>query len=601
MNKKLNSTINQKENYLVSKICSCWEKFNRDRRTTLDINNLVKEHLTYGDKEKLYGVLPNVKEISESLKAQVENSVLKSPASMFNVVPKKNDRNEEAAIQKANILEKINDGNIINSYKIAIENWIDRGELVLFHEWETIKAKKRVIKENQVQISAVDSEGKEFVENKTIYKFGVEDYVEYEGPTVKAIDPKDFVFDTTKVDFFNTSRCLKIRRSWLPYQEIVNNDLYHDMLSTDKKEILKGMINGKTPSTEQNFDDYNNSVSKNKIDGDLIEVLEFWGDICLEDGEILEDAVITVAGREVVIRQEISPYTKSPWIWIPYFSDLKTRRGFSALVDVIGFNEKATQIWNSILDAMRFSVNPAYWAKKGGHISNKKDKLEPGDILQWNNADGSDVLPQVIDTFKNVPMNFNLITFLEKEMEEVSGVSKYEAGDAHGIARTATETQLLIAGSNSRIARRLLILANDALVPSIEIIARMIADNSEFGANNDINYLSSNGDKKTATVDDYIRQGEYKYTIGSTQSIIEMKAKINEIQSVINAFSKLGANFDISALWNIVSQAYEIPEANVLLQKSNLSSMLQNYSPDEQKLIQDNLPQILDSIVKQKN
>jgi len=573
MGKNKTKTYNNQDDYLVSRVTYYWDKFDRDRRTTLDINVVVKEHLTYGDKDKLYGVLPNVKEISESLKAQVENSVIKSAPSIFNVTPRNDFQSEEADIQKANILDTINDGKIINSYKNAIDNWIDRGEFILFHEWEVINAKKRVLKENNIEKVFIDDKGNEIIENETQYTFDVENYVEYEGPVVKAIDPKDFVFDTTKLDIFNTSRCIKVRRSWMPYEDIISSSLYQDQLTEEKKQTLKELVVGAVPTTEQNFDDYNNVLSRIRTDGDLIEILEFWGDICLEDGEILEDYVITVAAREMIIRNELSPYTKSPWVWLPYFSDLKTRRGFSALVDIIGFNSKATQIWDSILEAMRFSINPAYWAKKGGHVVNKKDKLEPGDVLQWSNADGSDVLPQPINTFTNVPMNFDLITFLEKEMEEVSGISKYEAGDATGIARTATETDILVSSSNMRLSRRLLMLANEGLVPSIEIIARMLADNTEFGTSNNVKYQSPEGQNKTAIVDDEIRQGDYKYTIGSTQSIIEMKAKIDEIQPIINSFVQLGAKFDLTKLWNIVAQAYEIPEASLLLKQGDNSQL----------------------------
>jgi len=190
----------------------------------------------------------------------------------------------------------------------------------------------------------------------------------------------------------------------------------------------------------------------------------------------------------------------------------------------------------------------------------------------------------------------DVFTDLENEIEKASGVSKNLMGLPDHPEMTATQTNQMISGASMRISRRLMILAEEGIVPSIEIIARMIAENTDYDQIDKIKYRLSDGQEKTGIVDAAIRSGEYKYTIGSTQSIIEKKAKINELAPLIQQFTQLGVKFDNAKLWNMAAQAFEIPDASQLIESDGLTQALQNFPPEMQDTIKNHLTQLVPEV-----
>lgn len=580
-----------------TRVAFLWDKFDFDRKSTLDINLAIQEHLFYRNAGDLTEKIPNLLEASESLKAQTEAALLKSPEALFTVSALDSNGQmtppEYAEVQKQSLLDCLQRGKIIEEYIKGFDNWVDQGECIFYHYWNTEKGKRRT----PTALSNDDGTAKLNDDLTPAYEYAMEEYTVYEGAAALSIKPKDFVFDTTKKAQLYTSRCPKIVRSWRTVEDIIYDPLFKDKLTPAQIKELEDSVEGVTPQTEQNFNDPANKQNNRKQLGDMIEVLEYWGDLRLLDGTLFEDYVFTTVARKFVVRAEESPFSKCPFTYLEYFPDYVTNRGLSALVTLIGLNTKATKIWNSILESGQFALNPAWIVRAGGHFLNKKDKIEPGDILQFSDNGAKD-LPQPIETFKNMGLTFELITFIEKAIEQASGISKYEAGDATGTARTATEVNQILTGANIRLNRRVMMLAT-SLVRSVEIIASIESDFSDIGATKNLTYKNSQGAITESTVNEAIRTGVYKYAIGAIQTIMEKKAKVNELAPLIQQFIQLGAKFNVQTLWNIAAAAYDIPHSDQLLELDALDKLLNTLPPEVQQPIKDQLAQVLQQILAQ--
>ena len=156
-----------------------------------------------------------------------------------------------------------------------VDSVVETGEVTLFVGWETKtkKVRRPLSIEEQIAIGSTES-------------FIVEDKVVYDNAKVKFINYEDFVFDKNGVD--NWDKCSKIYRTYQTIDEIKSNRS-NNMLAPEKLEILKGVVAGK------------NCKNSSKNTDRKIEVLEFWGDINLPDGEVLKNKLLVVADRKSVV------------------------------------------------------------------------------------------------------------------------------------------------------------------------------------------------------------------------------------------------------------------------------------------------------------
>ena len=126
------------------------------------------------------------------------------------------------------------------------------------------------------------------------------------------------------------------------------------MLDVEKLEVLKGVVAGKS------YKNSGKTVSERKI-----EVLEYWGDIELENGEVLKNKLIVIAGRSVLIRYEDNPFIINPFIHANIIECPATGRGISPLRVALILNNISSTILNKQLDALALMMNPPYLAPKG--------------------------------------------------------------------------------------------------------------------------------------------------------------------------------------------------------------------------------------------
>jgi hypothetical protein len=575
---------------VCNKVNSMFTKLDRDARNAYYINDIVKEHLVWaGDKTinnkteerflNLRGKLPNIWVAAQRLLSEYKNGLFKSPDSLFCVDADVSENDKFADIQKSYLLSRMNDSKTMDAYIRAIEKGIWRGEAILFHEWGTIMGKKRI------SIPVLDKETGEPARDEDgdfKYEWHRQDYTKYEGTLVTALEPKDFVFDTSKLsafttsnydqEIFNRSSCCKIKRTWMSINDIKKNPLF-DKLSKDELQDLKQLVsvNDVTPRTEQNYDDFTNSFNNRVVNGDMIEILDYWGDIYIGD-EFFEDYRIITAGSKVVLKMEESPYTMCPFVWMPFLLDLTTRRGLSPLLVGVDYNERATKIFAAVLQAAKFSINPAYFIVKGCTLADSMEEIKPGGMYEYSCPDGQPTPPIEIESYKNQPLTLDLLPGMTKLIDDAIGTSP-QTDQENDIAKTATEINQTITSASSRIGSSFLDICNMIIVPSIEIQARMISENSEIEKEEKIKVTDSKGNKQIHIVNDQIRNGNYKYSIGSIQAIIEQKNKLSQMYPIIQGLTQLGGQFDINKLWNYAAKSFELTNPDDFMQTDPINSL----------------------------
>lgn len=493
--------------WLVSSVFDDWDKWDKIRRPNLEAAEAV-ERVIYPSKKpgtKSDITMPEIYEIRETYKAHLWKSWFSSLDSMFDVQGKSKDDHFRATQQKAALINIFRDIDIVSKFEKGLDNWINRGEFVAFINWKT-----KVVQKRRKDLSYVDENG------QIMPEFVVKDELVYDGPDITVVNPEAFVFDSAKKENFDS--CPKIYRSWATYDEIASNKLYENF------EELESLA-GNNPSSQS---------SKKGIKGDQIELLEFWGDIKLKDGTLLKNWVITVAGRERVIRFEKNPFIINPFVFASFIEDPVTKRGISPLFVAIPLNEISTTILNLQIEALKLIVNKPYLAPKGslsGQI-----KVREGAIIEYDPA----LMPKEptpLD-FKDALVGWDFLKFFEEKIESATGIFKYMTGNpGMTSAKTATEASGIMLGQNVRLAKEVDVLNFRVKIPVIQKIAELMA-NFSFDLK-EIKISKPNGDIDFVLVDEAVRQGNYDYTIGDGVAIFERKARLKESLDVLYQFSKM--------------------------------------------------------------
>lgn len=585
-----------------AKIDVLWTKFNKDRLNHLLVNEIIKTHLTWISTDarmqvqaqdnyettlaniNLKGKNPHVYEAMDTINSEYA-TLFKTPESLFDIECEIGTEESYSSIYKDWLLDKLNRFDVINAYQMAIDKETWRGENIIKHSWEKIKNKRRVAR------PVTDDMGNPVIDEETgVQKIDwvVEEYIEKEGVVVTAIEPNDFCFDITKIGNFSGSLydqskfaspdCAKIERKWMSLSaikskfELTKDDLKNlRTLQKNKgptKEELKeldALINeSQTPGTEQNQDDFTNRFFRRYVNGDMIEVLEYTGNISIDD-EIFEDMTIITAGSKVVLKCESTSYTECQYLWKPALVDLYTKRGVSKLLPAVYYNEFSTQLFDSMKKQLKFAIGgSAYFVKKGTHIVDPPKEVEPCMFITIDDGLGNGEYPQEIESWKNLPMGDSFLTMMEKLIQKATGTYANGMGRQEGIQMTATENNNIATGGNIRISKDIHQYVNMILLPSLKIQAKMYAENTDYGTTEQI---KSNG--QIQEINDAIRNGNYKFTIGSTQTLMEKKNQRAETSNIFNMLSNpaIQSTFDIKTVLQWLTEPSAIQNVDRFLRK----------------------------------
>lgn len=465
--------------YTCAEVARLWDRLDAQRSTVRAMNRAVKQSLVPARSTKGLS-MPEMYEVRETYKAHLWKSWWASLDTMFDVQGRTSEDHKRSNVHKAMLVDTFRSVGLAGKLDRGLDYWIDRGEFLAFVSWASGRTLEGTADE------------------------------EYDGPDVTVMDPDDFVFDSESGRDFQG--CAKVVRAFATPYEIACAGVYSNFEGLDAEaKAAKG----------------NEGFREGRV-----ELLEYWGDFTLEDGTVLEDWVLTVAGRSRLVRFEPNPFGMCPFVYAAGHQEPVSKRGISPLYVAIPLNQASETILNLQLDALRLIINKPYLAPRGSLSG--KISVKEGSIIEYDPA----LMPQapVPLDFKDAIVGWDFLKYFEQKIESATGVFKYMTGStAPSGARTATEVSSVITGQNIRLSREVDLLNFRVKVPLIRKVASLL---SRFGPDGrEVKVCSANGDVAFVPVSEEVRSGSYEYVIGDSSSVAERRMRMKEAIEYLWQFS----------------------------------------------------------------
>jgi len=533
------------EPYLLGYVVDRYENCENARSSQLSDNRLIKYAIYNSTIPKINAwdcrvQLPDIYELAQTLKSHIVQNLYSHPDGMFDVEGTDDVTRKYANRQKAMLVNTFEAMKIEDVMEHIIDSVVETGEVTLFVGWENRVKKIRRALSPEEQAERGISEN-----------FIIEDKVIYDNAKVKFINYEDFVFDSSDSEDWDS--CTKIYRTYLSLDEIKSN-LSNNLLNEEKLAILKGVV------AKRNRKDWNKADYNNKI-----EILEYWGNIELPNGEVLKNKLLVVAGRSVVIRFEDNPFVINPFIHANIIECPSTGRGISPLRVALILNNISSTILNKQLDALSLMMNPPYLAPKG--CFRGEQVIKPGKIVEYDASLMTS--PPMAISFDKAMQGWDFLNYFKSTQESATGIFKNMSGNLQASERTATEINYSVNGQEARLNMILEAINRKVIVPMVEKTAEII---SNFKLGKESILIKDKGVESLIEIDDDIRKSNYVYRYGDRKASFERKSRLKELFDVIQAFAKVDVvakQIDWIECFKFVIEQYGVENANNFLTKEN--------------------------------
>lgn len=482
--------------------------------------------------------LPELYELAQSFKAHLYENVYKTPESMFDCQGEDEESQSYAVTQKTMLVNAFTKMKFQPEMEKMTDCIIDSGEAVLYITWEKkvkkVRRKKTAIeklKDNIIGGFSSIFNGREAakIEFEKL-KNQQSNYVEYEkliyeGPCVKCLDNLEFVFDPFKSDDLENADMMY--RTHKSYDEILSNQNY--TLTKEVKDDLK-----------QIEDDFNRDEHEIKKDGDkdkqkdgLIELIEYWGNIKIDD-KTIRNYLIVVANGKHIIRFEHNPYIHKPFVYGNILEDPDTRRGISPLRVAKSLNDISSEILSKQVYCLDLTINPVWLSPK--KMLDKDVKIKAGRVIEYkaDELNKSPLKPEKLD-FSKAFTGFEFISYFKGLIERATGVFKNMVGVEEQRIKTATETQAIVAGQSARQNQTTDKIYSRLIIPMVEKTADTMA-NEQFGSQKLYQYDSSTNKGDYVEITDESRNGNYRYIYSDSKANAERTVKFKDTLAMIKEF-----------------------------------------------------------------
>lgn len=514
-NEDLTTTLSADEELLlIQKIPRKYDELEDDRSEQLDDIKLVRETIYNNQIPQINGwdskiELPDIYELAQTLKSHISDSLYSNPDAMFDVSGSNPQAQASANSQKAMLVNTFEQMKIEDELEKVVDGIVETGESTLFVGWETkIKSIRRAQSIEEKLISPSED------------GFVIENRVVYDNPKVKHIKSEDFVFDKNRHD--NWDNCPKIYRSYCDIEELSSNKA-NNLLTQEKIETLRGVMANKSKKD-----------SDKSVENKRLEVLEYWGDIELSDGEILKNWLIVVAGRREIIRFEPNPFILNPFVHANIIENPKISRGISPLRVALILNNISSTILNKQIDALALMMNPPYLAPKG--CFKGEQVVKPGKIIEYDAA-LMPTAPAAL-SFDKAMQGWEFLTYFKTTIESATGIFNNMSGNLQAEQRTATELNYSVNGQTARLNMLLDAVNRKIIIPMVEKTAELIAN---FKIGREIISINDRGRTIFIEIDDSVRNGNYVYRYGDRKATMERKSRMNELFAIIKSFAEVPA------------------------------------------------------------
>ena len=534
----------EQEALLVRDISDKYDRYDDLRSSQITDNRIMRDTIYNTDIPKLNGwdnkiSLPDIYELAQTLKSHISDNLYSHPEAMFDVSGATPESQEYANRQKAMLVNTFEQMKLEDEIEKIIDSIVETGECTLFVGWET--------KVKQIRRALSVKEQLENPEHKT---FILEEKLVYDNAKIKHIKAEDFVFDKTDKD--NWDRCTKIYKTYSTIDEL-RSEKSNNLLTEEKLETLKEVVaSKKTRNSEK-------AVEENKV-----EILEYWGDIELEDGTLLKNWLVVVGARREIIRFEPNPFVINPFIHANIIESPLTGRGISPLRVALILNNISSTILNKQIDALALMMNPPYLAPKG--CFNGEQVVKPGKIIEYDSA----LMPNqpIPLSFDKAMVGWDFLNYFKSTIESATGIFKNMAGNTQSTARTATELNYSANGQEARLNMLLDAINRKVIVPMVEKTAEIIAN---FKIGNEVIGVNEKGGMTFLRIDDKIRNGNYIYRYGDRKATFERKLRLKELFEVVKSFAEVpevSQNVDWMECFKFALEQYGIENSNHFLKPS---------------------------------
>ena len=551
--KKLNK---EEEESLVKKISSKFVEWNSERSANLEMAQKLSdeiffknEYIPSGDKTQRWkSKIKMCKTFMfyQTLKSYIWRNTYANVNSMFDVSGETHDSDNASNRQKAMLVDIMERMDYQKTCDQIIDNALLYGELISFTAWKTQTEEYRrpidfFLDSNSMNFDKQMKIAKAVEEGKNFY---VDERVIYDNPYIYPVNPADIVFDSTLCDDWDS--CPKIYRAYKTPNDIINNKLY--AITKEQAELIQNLVK-----------EGNNNRLKGQEDivkGSTVEVLEHWGDLKLTNGQLLKNWHAVVVARKYLVYFHKNDALINPFSYGAFVRDPETKRGISPLYSVLSLSQVQEDLLNRTCNLQSLSENPPLLAPEG-FFEEDELQLYPGKIIEY----GDSLSPAA--AFQQLQFNPQIflqdITFLNDLMAEVSGIFPNMVGALDdGGTKTATEINVKTQGQMTRLAMIVDTINQDLIIPNVEKVAKLCAD---FKSGVETIFVSKDNKQEYIEVDDFVRQGEYKYTYSDSSSTALKSEQADLVVTAAERFAQvIPLNMQEIFLWYFEQKGVDNPE-----------------------------------------
>jgi len=512
---------------LKSSIVNMYDSFYDDLQPHISDSERIKKHI-YGilreDKQENF-LMTKIYEQAETYISQLLNKCAGSVESLFGIEGNTEADQKNANTMKAFLEDKLEKMDYLGEFRLGLRDYVEKGAFYRFTEWVTIvKEVKRIAKIDS--LTGEEATPETLPENVTEGRITKLETV-YDGAKSIRINPYSIVFDKNKVKNWNS--CPKINKTWLSPEEILARKDYK--ISQETQDKLKEI--GKKNNNGSITNDDSSTTKDDATNGDMVEVLEYWGDLRLPDGTFLENWLTVIVGRLEVVRFCKNPFLINPFTRCSFLDDPDTGRELSPLLVAIVNNVKKSEVFKKIEKGMDFANNPCHITS--GKIGLEGEiKAEPGKLIDTN-TDGLNPNNPIIYSIdgKGLNVNFEVMPMFDAEIEQSTGINKYLTGNVDGTkVDFATEASGIMGGGETRIQKDV-----DNINNFTKTDIQKIADlNANMISGTEQIKIRNNGKVEFKDITPDVVQGNYEFKVADAkqQSLNKQKAQttVNVLKEV---------------------------------------------------------------------
>lgn len=494
----------------------------------------------YKDQVKM---IPDVYEQRQSLKANMYKATYQNYDGMFDIEGLDPESHQLSAMLKSALVYDCYKIDLQSTLDKILDDYIDKGECAWFSHWTTKVERKRI--QEKVPVIGLNELGEEdLVDIEVINR--PKDEIVYEGADIERIDPLNLYFDKSQKTHWES--CGKIYREFVPLSYILSNKDYK--LTREEVSDLKQTVSNKQNETINDYSDAYHNVDV-KFIGSSVEVMEYYGDYILPNGDTARNVIIVVIAGKYLAKLEESLYPVCPIGYACYNERPDSLRGQTALKPALLLNELENKCMDLTMESWLLTTNPPMLAQKG--FINSGITYEPGGVIEYNvdTLDDPGRMPQPLN-FSAGMRGFDFQDFFKRKMEGATGVSPYMQGTGGlGGVRTAAESTYIYSGQTTRLSREAYLFSHNVIVPIIWAIYKL---KKEYQTTNDVIPVVKDGIKDFYEVTEQTRNGNYVFMIGNAQTSVERE------QMVAKLFQLLG-----SPAFQSIVQRPEFPAGDFLI------------------------------------